>query len=60
MKKIPEMILTIVLILAVLGYTFYNYSVGKTDATMLIVCAVILGWPLINIVRGLIEALKNK
>ena len=60
MKKIPEMILTIALILAVLGYTLYNYSVGKTDTTMLIVCVVILGWPLVNIVRGLIDALKNK
>ena len=60
MKKIPEMVLTIALILAVLGYTFHNYSVGKTDTTMLIVCVVVLGWPLVNIVRGLIDALKNK
>ena len=60
MKTIPKMILTIVMILAALGYTWYNYTIGRTDSTMLIVCVLILGWPLINIVRGLIEELKNK
>ena len=59
MNKKTQMILTILMILAALGYTIYNYVIGKTEPMMLVVCVMILGWPLVNIVRGLIDELRN-
>ena len=59
MNSVPKMILTIVLILACLGYTVYNYLQGRAEPAMLVVAFAILGFPLINIVRGLIDALRK-
>ena len=60
MNKITKMLLTLLAILAVLGYTFYNYSTGERDLTFLIVCTAILGFPFVNILNLLIQELKNK
>ena len=60
MNKITKMLLTLLAILAVLGYTFYNYSTGDRDLTFLIVCTAILGFPFVNILNLLIQELKNK
>lgn len=59
MSKKAQLILTIALILAALVYTVYNYITGKTELMMLVVCCLILGWPLMNIIRGLIDELRN-
>lgn len=60
MNKIAKMLLTLLGILAVLGYTFYNYATGERDLTFLIVCTAILGIPFVNILNLLIQELKNK
>lgn len=60
MNKIAKMVLTLLGILAVLGYTCYNYMTGQRDLTFLLVCAVILGIPFVNILNLLIQELKNK
>lgn len=50
---------TIVLILAVIGYTIWNYMNGKTDFTMFLVCMALLCLPLFNIVRILISQWRD-
>ena len=60
MKNAVKMVLTLLCMVAVLGYTVYNYTMGKTDLTMLMVSVVILGIPFINIIHLLIQELKNK
>ena len=60
MNKIAKMVLTLLGILAVLGYTFYNYTTGARDLTFLIVCTAVLGIPFVNILNILIQELKNR
>lgn len=60
MNKIAKMVLTLMGILAVLGYTYYNYVTGQRDLTFLIVCVVVLGIPFVNILNLLIQELKNR
>ena len=59
MNNKVKMLLTVALMLACLGYTFYNYAVGKTELPMLIAACAVLGLPMINIVSSLIEELKG-
>ena len=54
-----KMVLTILLILACLVYTFINYAQGKTEITMGVVACAVLGLPLVNIIRSLIEDLRG-
>ena len=60
MKPIVKIICIILLILAVMAYTIYNYTTGKTDSKMFLVSIGLLGYVLIGMVNQLIQHLKNK
>ena len=60
MNKIAKMIFALLGMAAALGYTVYNYSIGKIDMTFLLVCVAVLGFPFVNITNLLIQELKNK
>lgn len=60
MKPIVKIIGTILLILAVMAYTVFNYSTGKTDSTFFVVSMVILAYPLLGMINQLIQQLKHK
>ena len=59
MKEAGKTILTVVLILAVMAYTGYNYWIGKTDQQMFVVSMIVLAVPLVNIIRILIRQWKE-
>lgn len=59
MKPIVKILCTILLILAVMAYTIYNYTTGKTDSKMFLVSMALLGYVLIGMVNQLIQHLKN-
>lgn len=60
MKTIGQIVFMIVLLVSCIGYTLYNYINGNTSQIMLIVSIGILGAALINMVQGLIRAIKDK
>ena len=60
MKPIVKILGTILLILAVMAYTIYNYTTGKTDSKMFLVSMALLGYVLIGMINQLIQHLKNK
>ena len=60
MKPIVKIICIIALILAVMAYTIYNYTTGKTDSKMFIVSIGLLGYVLMGMINQLIHHLKNK
>ena len=60
MDMIKKSILTILLLLAVMGYTVWNYVSGRTDTVMFLVCMAIMGIPLVNMVNILIQEWKKK
>ena len=60
MNKITKMILALLAMAAVLGYTYYNYITGQRDLTFLLVCMAVLGFPFVNILNLLIQEIKNK
>ena len=59
MNPIVKIIATIVLILAVMAYTIFNYITGKTDNKLFLVSMALLGYVLIGMVNQLIQHLKN-
>ena len=59
MKSHAKTLGTIVLMLAVIGYTVYNYLHGKIDSAMFLVSVAILALPLINIINLLIQEMKK-
>lgn len=59
MKPITKIIGTIVLILAVMVYTVYNYSTGRTDFTFFVVAMALLTYPLVGMVNQLIRVLRD-
>ena len=59
MKPIVKILCTILLILAVMAYTIYNYTTGKTDSKMFLVSMALLGYVLVGMVNQLIQHLKN-
>ena len=59
MKPIVKIIGTILLILAVMAYTIYNFTTGKTDNKMFLVSIALLGYVLMGMVNQLIQYLKN-
>jgi len=60
MDNKKKSILTIVAMLAVMGYTVWNYATGKTTMTMFLVFMIILGIPLVNMINILIQEWKKK
>ena len=60
MNNIKKIILMIIVMVAVIGYTIFNYVSGKTDLVFFLVCIVIVGLPLANMINILIQELKKK
>ena len=60
MNKIAQRILTILLIMAVLGYVIFNYMSGQSDTMMFLVCTAMLSYFLICMFAGLVEDLKKR
>ena len=60
MNKLTKILLSLLLIAAVMGYTVYNFAAGKTDRFSCLVFLVILGIPFVNMVNILIQELKNR
>lgn len=55
MKSMGRLIASVVLILAVMGYSIYNYTTGRIDFNMFVVSMVIMALPLFNMVRLAIQ-----
>lgn len=60
MKEIGQIIVMILLLISGIGYTLYNYSGGRISESMMILSIAVLGTSLLNMLRGLIRALRNK
>ena len=60
MKPIVMIIGTILLILAVIGYTIFNYTTGKTDLKFFLVAMALLAYVLAGMINQLVQFLKNQ
>ena len=60
MSNIAKAIMTIAITLAVMAYSVWNYVNGKTDLVMFVVCMAIMGMPMLNMIRLLIEEGRKK
>jgi len=60
MNKLTKIILALLLMAAVIGYTVYNYVTGGTEQFAFLVYIVILGIPFVNMINILIQELKNR
>ena len=60
MKSFAKPIGIILVMLAVIGYTVFNFVNGKIDTPMFLVSMAILCLPLINMVNLLIQEWKKK
>lgn len=60
MNTVGRTVAMMVFMVAVMGYTVFNYLSGKIDMTMFVVCMLIMGIPLFNMVNILIQQWKNK
>lgn len=60
MNQLTKIILAIVLMVAVIGYTVFNYISGKIDLVYFLVCVAIVGLPLANMINIMIRELKDK
>ena len=60
MQSISQIVFMIFLLLSGIGYTLYNYTHGKISEMMMILFVGVLGASLLNMVRGLIRAIKDK
>ena len=60
MHSVTKILATLVLMAAVLAYTVYNFITGKTDLTMFLVFAAIIGIPFVNLINLLIQELRKK
>ena len=60
MNERTKVFLSILTILAVIGYTIFNYATGKINGTYFWVFMAILCIPLMNMVNILIREWKDK
>ena len=60
MNNVKKAFLTLILIVAVLAYTVFNFVSGKISMSYLLVFSVILGIPFVNILNILIQDLKTR
>ena len=60
MNNVKKAFLTLILIVAVLAYTVFNFVSGKISMSYLLVFSVILGIPFVNILNILIQELKYR
>ena len=59
MKNLAKPILVILLSLAVMGYTVYNYTIGQTSLINLFIFMAILAFPVINMIGILVDELRK-
>ena len=60
MKGIGHIIFMILLLISGIAYTLYNYSGSRISESMMILSIAVLGASLLNMLRGLIRALRDK
>lgn len=60
MKPIVKKLLTVALMIAVLGYTIFNYIGGKISIPALCIACFIIGYPMINIITSIIGDLRER
>ena len=60
MQSIVQIVFMIFLLLSGIGYTLYNYAHGGISETMMILSVAILGASLLNMLRSLIRAIRDK
>lgn len=60
MKSTTSILFMILVLLSGMGYTIYNYLHGSCSQGMLLFSLGLLGVALINLVQGLIRALRDK
>ena len=60
MENVITRILTIIFIVAVLGYVIFNYINGRTEGDFFIVAVGMLSFFLVGMVRGLVEDMRHK
>lgn len=58
-KEIVQRIAIILVMLAVMVYTFFNYHSGKIDFLYFVVFMAVLAYPLVGNILKVIEDLKN-
>ena len=60
MKPLYQKLLMIALMMAVLGYTFFNYLSGKTSVFFLGAACLVIGYSLINFISSIVEDLRGR
>ena len=60
MKPIYHKLIMVVLMMAVLGYTIFNYLNGKTNILFLGTACLVIGYSLINFISSIIEELRSR
>ena len=60
MSNITKMILSLVVMAAVIGYTVFNFLRGQISMTYFLVFMAILCIPFLNMINLLIQELKNR
>jgi len=60
MNQIIKIILSLVLMAAVIGYTIFNFVTGKISMVYFVVFMAILCIPFLNMINILIRELKEK
>ena len=60
MENIIRRIITIILIVAVLGYVIISYMNGRTEGDFFVVAVGMLSFFLVGMVRGLVEDIRSK
>ena len=60
MENTKKAVVTILVMVAVMAYTVFNYANGRIDMPMFLVSMAILGIPLVNMINLLIQEWKKK
>ena len=60
MNNVVKLILTIIVIVAVLGYVIFSYMNGNSQTEFFFVATAMLSYFLISMVRALVEELREK
>jgi len=60
MKPLFQKLLMIALMMAVLGYTFFNYLNGSTNILFLGMACLVIGYPLVHFISSLISDLRDR
>ena len=60
MKPLYQKLLMVALMMAVLGYTIFNYINGKLETISFMIFALVLGYPLIHFISSIVEDLRER